>query len=429
LDISIGMPTIFANLAASRSRHISSQKIAQLRLYFVLLFWFLLPFQIQNLHAENPGSVANLIGDQDAVLVADHQGRIIVSKNADKKLIPASTLKILTSLVAMHYLGPDYRFTTEFYLDNDSNLKIKGYGDPLLTSEILEEISKALGSRLDAEHKKIKDIVLDDSYFKQPIIIPGISPSSQPYDAPNGALCANFNTVYFKRLENGKYVSAEEQTPLLPFALRKVRESKLTVGRIVFSHKESENTLYFGHLFKYFLEKQGIKSNGSIRLGRVNKENDRLVFKYISGFSIKEIISKLLEHSNNFMANQLLISAGTKPYGPPGTLDKGVLAALNYTKNVLKIDYISIIEGSGISRQNRISANSLHKILEKFEPYHELMHNSGREFYKTGTLDGISTRAGYIRNEKGGLYRFVVLINTQGKSAKPIMNRLLKVLK
>ncbi|MCD4763725.1 MAG: hypothetical protein K8R28_06855 [Desulfobacterales bacterium] len=32
LDISIGMPTLFANLAASRSQHISSQKIAQLRL-------------------------------------------------------------------------------------------------------------------------------------------------------------------------------------------------------------------------------------------------------------------------------------------------------------------------------------------------------------------------------------------------------------
>jgi serine-type D-Ala-D-Ala carboxypeptidase/endopeptidase (penicillin-binding protein 4) len=397
-------------------------------LYFVLLFWFLLPFQIQNLHAENIGSVANLIGDQDAVLVADHQGRIIVSKNADKKLIPASTLKILTSLVAMHYLGPDYRFTTEFYLDNDSNLKIKGYGDPLLTSEILEEISKALGSSLDAEHKKIKDIVLDDSYFKQPITIPGISPSSQPYDAPIGALCANFNTVYFKRLENGKYVSAEEQTPLLPFALRKVKKSKMAMGRIVFSHKESENTLYFGHLFKYFLEKQGIKSNGSIRLGRVNKD-DRLVFKYMSGFSIKEIISKLLEHSNNFMANQLLIAAGAKLYGSPGTLDKGILVAKDYAKKMLNVKDLCIIEGSGISRQNRISANSLHKILEKFEPYHKLMHKSGREFYKTGTLDGISTRAGYIRNEKGGLYRFVVLINTQGKSAESIMNSLLKVLK
>lgn len=396
-------------------------------LYFVLLFWFLLPFQIQNLHAENLGSVANLIGDQDAVLVADHQGRIIVSKNADKKLIPASTLKILTSLVAMHYLGPNYRFTTEFYLDNDSNLKIKGYGDPLLTSEILEEISKALGSRLEAEHKKIKDIVLDDSYFKQPITIPGISPSSQPYDAPNGALCANFNTVYFKRLKNGKYVSAEEQTPLLPFALRKVRKSKPTMGRVVLSHKESENTLYFGHLFKYFLEKQDIKSNGSIRLGRVNKD-DRLVFKYMSGFSIKEIISKLLEHSNNFMANQLLIAAGAKLYGSPGTLDKGILVAKDYTKKMLNVKDLCIIEGSGISRQNRISANSLHKILEKFEPYHKLMHKSGREFYKTGTLDGISTRVGYIRNEKNGLYRFVVLINTQEKSAEPIMNLLRKIL-
>ncbi len=398
-------------------------------IFFTLLFLFLLPGQIQNLHAENLSEVANFIGDQDAVLVADQHGRILLSKYSYKKLIPASSLKILASLLAIHYLCPDYRFTTEFYLDNNSNLIIKGYGDPLVTSEILEEISKTLGSMLDAEHKKIKDIVLDDSYFKQPIIIPGISSSSQPYDAPNGALCANFNTVYFKRLENGKYVSAEEQTPLLPFVLRRVKKSKLTMGRILLSHKENENTLYFGHLLKYFLEKQGIKSNGNIRHGRVNKKNDRLVFKYISGFSIKEIISKLLEHSNNFMANQLLISAGTKLYGPPGTLDKGVLAALNYTKNVLNIDNICIVEGSGISRQNRISANSLHKILEKFEPYHELMHKSGREFYKTGTLDGISTRAGYIRNEKNGLYRFVVLINTPGKSAELIMNRLLNVLK
>jgi len=34
LNISIGMPTLFVSIAASRSRHISSQKIAQLRLKF-----------------------------------------------------------------------------------------------------------------------------------------------------------------------------------------------------------------------------------------------------------------------------------------------------------------------------------------------------------------------------------------------------------
>jgi len=400
-----------------------------LPIYFVLLFWFLLPWQIQNLHAENISSVANLIGDQDAVIIADHQGRILFTKNADKKLIPASTLKILTSLVAIHYLGPDYRFTTEFYLDNDSNLKIKGYGDPLLTSEILEEISKALGSRLDAEHKKIKNIVLDDSYFKQPIIIPGITSSSQPYDAPNGALCANFNTVYFRRLENGKYVSAEEQTPLLPFALRKVKKSNLNRGRIVFSHIKNENTLYLGHLLKYFLEKEGVESNGDISLGRVNKKNDELLFSYTSSYLIKDIISKLLEHSNNFTANQLLIAAGAKLYGPPGTLDKGVLAAKNYAEKILNLKDLSIVEGSGISRKNRISAKSLHKTIEAFIPYHNLMQKKEREFYKTGTLKDINTRVGYIRGNKEELYSFVVMINTPGKSAEPIMNRLLKVLK
>ncbi|MDI6688796.1 MAG: D-alanyl-D-alanine carboxypeptidase, partial [Desulfobacterales bacterium] len=57
------------------------------------------------------------IGSNDAVFVSNQQGKIIFSKNAEKALIPASTLKILTSLVAIHYLGHDYRFTTEFYMD------------------------------------------------------------------------------------------------------------------------------------------------------------------------------------------------------------------------------------------------------------------------------------------------------------------------
>jgi D-alanyl-D-alanine carboxypeptidase/D-alanyl-D-alanine-endopeptidase (penicillin-binding protein 4) len=56
------------------------------------------------------------------------------------------------------------------------------------------------------------------------------------------------------------------------------------------------------------------------------------------------------------------------------------------------------------------------------------MRKKGREFYKTGTLHGVSTRAGYIADKNGGLYRYVVMINTPGKSTKPIMRKLLKIL-
>jgi D-alanyl-D-alanine carboxypeptidase/D-alanyl-D-alanine-endopeptidase (penicillin-binding protein 4) len=49
-------------------------------------------------------------------------------------------------------------------------------------------------------------------------------------------------------------------------------------------------------------------------------------------------------------------------------------------------------------------------------------------FYKTGTLKGIHTMAGYVENTKGELYCFVVLLNTPGKSTKPIMEILLQKL-
>jgi len=57
------------------------------------------------------------------------------------------------------------------------------------------------------------------------------------------------------------------------------------------------------------------------------------------------------------------------------------------------------------------------RVLDKFEPYHHLLRKKGPIYYKSGNLKGISTRAGYIKNEKGELYRFAVLNNTSGKSA------------
>jgi serine-type D-Ala-D-Ala carboxypeptidase/endopeptidase (penicillin-binding protein 4) len=392
---------------------------------FILLILFFYSTCTKNLYAQKLDELNNFIGTHDAILVADPHGRIIFSKNAGMQLVPASVLKIFTALVALHYLGPEYRFATEFYQDQDSNLKIKGYGDPLLISETLIEIVNDLTPGLDTKLKNINDLVLDGSYFKDPVLIPGVASTCEPYDAPNGALCVNFNTVNFRRDNNGAYVSAETQTPLLPFVLSRISASAMDRGRIILSPQKNEFTLYTGHLFLYFLKKKGIKSNGIIRMGRVKNKIDKLIFKYLSGFSFVQVVSKLLEYSNNFIANQLLIATGAKVYGPPGTLDKGIRAALTYTKNNLKIENLIIVEGSGISRKNRISAKSLYKILKVFEPYHSLMRRSGKAFYKTGTLKGINTRAGYVENAKGELYCFVVLLNTPGKSAKPIMDILL----
>jgi D-alanyl-D-alanine carboxypeptidase/D-alanyl-D-alanine-endopeptidase (penicillin-binding protein 4) len=86
---------------------------------------------------------------------------------------------------------------------------------------------------------------------------------------------------------------------------------------------------------------------------------------------------------------------------------------------------MDIIEGSGISRKNIISARDLMKVLLKFKPYFYLMRYENKEYYKTGTLKDIRTRAGYIEGKNEELYPFVLLVNTPGKSTNAIMKRLM----
>ena len=228
----------------------------------IVLFTLVVMLQLLpgRLYAGSLDRLTGLIGPDDAVAVADSKGRVIFSKHAQAPRIPASTLKILTALTALHYLGPTYRFPTEFYQHDNGDLTVKGYGDPLLLSEILDRIGSTLGRRM----KTARDIRLDDSYFSDPLSIPGITSSAEPYDAPNGALCANFNTVTFKR-ENGRTVSAEPQTPLLPIARERIRKSGLAGGRITLSHERHETTLYTGLLLRHFLCKYGIPVSGTVR--------------------------------------------------------------------------------------------------------------------------------------------------------------------
>jgi len=394
----------------------------------VLLVLSILPsVGIPPAHAGAGQDLNSLIGRSDSILVTDPEGRNLYSKNEDKKLVPASILKIFTALVALHYLKPDYRYATEFYLDGKSNLKIKGFGDPLLISEIVNGICRVL-SLLLGRATLLNDLILDDSYFEKPLTIPGISSSAEPYDAPNGALCVNFNTVHFKQTAQG-YLSAESQTPLLPYAEEKIKTSGIKSGRIVLSHIENENTIYAGKLFQHFLLQQEIRFTGKVKMGRVDPAEDKLIFRYASRFSLEEIIAKLLEHSNNFTTNQLLISSGASVFGPPGNLEKGVAAAKQYAKQVLQIQDMTLCEGSGISRQNRISAAHMLRILKEFEPHHQLLRRDGHEYYKTGTLNGIQTRAGYFVSQNGGMYRYAVMINTAGKSMSPVMHSLLPMLK
>lgn len=393
----------------------------QIRIFFIIIGIVSCLAQLANATLADH-HVYKLIGTNDALLVTDEKGNSILSKNANKPLIPASTLKIITALTAIKYLGEDFRFVTEFYVDRNHNLKMKGYGDPLLVSEILSDIATQISLK---GKPTFNHIIVDHSYFETPIIVPGVESSYEPYDASNGALCVNFNTVNFIKNKDQTISSAEPQTPMIPYAIDKIKKSGINQGRITFSQKNDENALYAGHLFRFFLEKQGCEISGKVLIGKVGTD-DILLYRYVSKFSLKDVIAKLMEFSNNFIANQVLLATGAQVFGSPGNLAKGVKAATLYVSTDLKI-FPELVEGSGISRNNKISPESMEKALRAFEPYRYLMRSDGKQWYKTGTLTGISTRAGYIEGKDGHVYRFVVMMNTSGKSAESVVSTLLQL--
>jgi D-alanyl-D-alanine carboxypeptidase/D-alanyl-D-alanine-endopeptidase (penicillin-binding protein 4) len=362
-----------------------------------------------------------LAGPRDAILVATPDDRILAAVHADRPLVPASILKLLTTLAALEQLGPDYQFKTDFYLDSRDNLKIKGYGDPLLISETLKVIAGRLAPLVPVVH----DLVMDDSFFAQPIRISGRGSSTQPYDAPNGALCVNFNTVAFKKV-NGQWVSDEPQTPLLPSVIPKIAASDLTQGRITLAADRFEALQYAGELFRFFLKHAGVRVTGNIVNGRINPAADALVWSYHSDATLGQVVNKLLEFSNNFIANQILLAMGAEGLGPPATIEKGLQVLRGFYRDELGIRTGRIVEASGISRENRITAQAMLTILQHYEPYHDLMPREGRQYYKTGHLKGVRTRAGFLSGNHGELYRFVVMCNTPGKSTDAIMRAIEK---
>jgi D-alanyl-D-alanine carboxypeptidase/D-alanyl-D-alanine-endopeptidase (penicillin-binding protein 4) len=386
-------------------------------LVIIVLVWPVWP--PASTFSQSPPPAISGLGPHDALLVVNASGQTILSHHPDQKMVPASTLKVLTSLAAIHYLGPDFRFHTDFLLDIHDTLGIRGYGDPFLVSEIIAEIARHLADLLPSP---INGVLLDESYFEGPITIPGVSTSSNPYDAPVGALCANFNTVFFTHV-NGRLASAEPQTPLLPMVRERIRRSGLKKGRIVLTRRQDEAPLYAGNLFRYFLEQEGVVVRGSVGMMTDGFSEARLVYRHTSPYDLAHIIERLLEYSNNFTANQLLLAMGTRCYGPPATLGKGVQALTAYARNVIGIPDGVFVEGSGISRHNRLSVRDMITVLNHFSPHAHLMPQEGSEYYKTGTLKGVRTRVGYIDLGPGDRYRFALFRNRSSQTTAPIMRQ------
>ena len=144
-----------------------------------------------------------------------------------------------------------------------------------------------------------------------------------PYDAPNGALVSNFNTIFIHKHQNGVVQSAEPQTPLTPLAVEWSRKLKPGKHRIRIPEGSGNSLRYTTELFSAFLEENGMRLFSKKPVSRKVKASDRLLFVNYNQRKLNEVVEGMTTYSNNFIANQLLLYGGMKIDGPPAVPKKG----------------------------------------------------------------------------------------------------------
>jgi serine-type D-Ala-D-Ala carboxypeptidase/endopeptidase (penicillin-binding protein 4) len=345
------------------------------------------------------------LAPQGLVFVVDAEGNELVAQNADEPFVPASVTKIVTAWIAMSVLGGDYRFETRFYLDAKRVLYVRGGGDPFLISEELAPLATGLVAAVGKQ--PINGIVVDASYYPATLRIPGIEQTGEAYNALNSALAVNFNTI--SAVRNGDKVrSAEKQTPITPLAITQfLQRGPNKGGRISLSQDQMVSLQYAGELIAAFIERAGGKVKGKISTGPV-PEGLQPVYVHRQSRTLAKVLGELLRASNNYVANQVFLEIGGHRLGGPVSLEKSLQVANEMLAGHGLADDIHLEEGSGISRNNHFTARGLAKVLALFAPHADLLHGHDGGMNKTGTLDGVSTLAGYADTSKHGRVRFVI---------------------
>ncbi len=375
-------------------------------------------------------------------------GDPVFEKGQDDFIHIASLQKLFLSYAVLNILGPEYRFSTEFYTDysvdqrgskfnptggvvkfknapddNLGNLYIRGYGDPTFLHRDIFDISRELISR---GINGIQDIVVDDSLF----IDPPPAAGDAPYQAGSSANCLEFNSYrvdvkgaasgekpimhlsrgILAKIENRARTFLKSGTSLdiiqnpdnsvlvgKSFGKNNINFDffKINIeGRIGATDKLYTKYLahpypsaYFGASFKEIFEILGIAVKGAVKFNQVPKEA-KLIYNHESK-TINEILSDLNHYSSNFIAGQLLFAIGQDDRG----LFDQKLGLKNMEAELRKITDFPLggtfADGSGLSTANRASLKQITYLLKEVYEDPLLSHpfiSSLSRFGVSGTL-------------------------------------------
>ena len=323
-------------------------------------------------------------------------GTVVFEQNPGRSLAPASNEKLPLTYAALMQLGPTYRIETDVLGQGQQDgtqwtgtLVLKGNGDPTLSRADLRALAaqvKALGIRS---------------------VTGGVSGDESAYDTRR--IVAGWKPSYF----------IDESPPLSALVVDRAR-----VGRVV----TRSPALAAATAFRAALRQAGIAVAGPVRTGTADAWSEPLAD--VSSPTLWTMLRFMDRESDNFTAEMLLKQLGLTELGRGTSAAGAAVVTQALTDAGVPMTGVRIVDGSGLSRLDRLTANALGSLLKIAwaDPtvgpallaslpvagvngtlQHRLQKPpaKGNVLAKTGTTDTASSLSGYV----SGRYAFAVVQN------------------
>ena len=418
----------------------------------------------------------------DAMSVVVHDatsGRSVLQWQEQRPVNPASLIKLLTTMAALERLGPAFTWSTPVWLTGpikdgvlEGSVFIKGSGDPKL---VLERVWLMLRRVQQLGVRDIRgDIVLDNSAF----VVPETDASDfdgeplRPYNVRPSALLLNFRSVTYTfvpdeaagvaRVAVEPALAGTQTDRTVPLQTgpcgdwRSALKASFEPGRTRFAGSynsacgesnwpvaDPQPGTFEARLIDALWGEMGGQLRGSVHEGLAPLLL-KPTFEQRSP-ALAELVRDINKYSNNVMAQQLFYTLALQARkNGPATLDsaRDTLARWLAERTGDLGDEVVLDNGSGLSRQTRISALRLARLLtQSFDSpvMSELMSSlpisgldgtlrrsratAGRAHLKTGSLRDVAGVAGYVLSSSGRRYVVVAIINhANANAARPAVD-------
>jgi serine-type D-Ala-D-Ala carboxypeptidase/endopeptidase (penicillin-binding protein 4) len=429
------------------------------------------------------------------VITALESGETLFELNGDKGFIPASNQKLLTAITALSTLGPEFRYTTELVTNGTvvgktlkGDLIIRGSGDPTLGSPLMfpnYEPTFVFQQWADSLSKRGIDkiegsVIADDSYFTRELYPEGWSYEDIPYGfaAPSAGLSFAENVISVSvspniRSGSKPFVAIIPETDYVEktnFATTTTQDSLETIsitrslgtstivirGNIKVGSPATleqisveEPALYAATTFRNVLELNGLTiTGGTLGIDELREKIAYQKTKTLASFvspPLSEIVKVMNKRSNNFYSEQLLRTVGKETSGK-GNWEEGIQVMTNKLMSAgVGTDFLSIHDGSGMSRLDLLTPSSLIGLLRYVyrhpttsKPFVESLPimgvdgtletrltgtpAQGNVKAKTGSMTSVRSLSGYLTTKDGESLAFTLLTNNFSGLSKEVNN-------